>query len=318
MPVVSVVIPNYNSVKYIENCLISLKKQTFHNFDIIVVDNASKDESLKIVEEKFPDIKIIRLDDNYGFSKAVNEGIKAALGEYVILLNDDIETEPDYIETIYNAIDENDLVFSVSPKMIQLHNKELLDGAGDLYSAMGWAFARGKDKRVDTPHFNKRIKVFASCGGASIYRKSVFSEIGLFDEYNFAYLEDVDIGYRARINGYINIYEPSAVVYHAGSAVSGSRYNDFKIRLSARNNVYVAWKNMPLLQLLFNSIFLLSGFFIKGAVFTLKGFGRPYFSGLYRGILMCKRERKTKFRLKNIKNYFRIELELLCNIFRRF
>ena len=113
------------------------------------------------------------------------------------------------------------------------------------------------------------------------------------------------------------MYEPSAIVYHAGSAVSGSRHNDFKVRISARNNVYLVFKNMPALQIILNLPFLLIGFGIKGLFFILKGFGRPYFSGLLRGYLLCTEGRKTRFDKGNLKNYIRIQLELWANMFRR-
>ena len=102
-----------------------------------------------------------------------------------------------------------------------------------------------------------------TCGGAAIYRKKIMEKIGYFDEEHFAYLEDTDIGYRARIYGYENWYAPDAVVYHVGSGTSGSRYNHFKTRYSSRNNIYLIYKNMPLLQIILNLPFLVAGFLIK-------------------------------------------------------
>lgn len=314
---VSVIIPNYNSKQYIEQCIDSLKNQTFHNFDIIVVDNASKDDSAKIVEEKYPDVRLIRLSENFGFSRAVNEGISASKAEFVLLLNDDTKADEHFVEKMYAAISSDDKIFSASAKMVQMFAPEKLDGAGDLYSALGWAYARGKDKSVNNKRFNKPCDIFASCGGAAIYRKSILNEIGYFDEFNFAYLEDIDIGYRARIYGYRNVYQPEAVVYHVGSAVSGSRYNDFKVRLSARNNIYIVFKNMPIPQLILNLPILLIGFGIKAVFFTLKGYSRPYFSGLLRGYLLCGEGRKIRYDKRNFKNYLKIQIGLWINCFRR-
>ena len=120
--------------------------------------------------------------------------------------------------------------------------------------------------------------MFSACGGAAIYRRALFEQIGYFDELHFAYLEDVDIGYRARIMGYKNKYTPKAVVYHAGSSTTGGRYNTFKVRIAARNSWYVVFKNMPLLQLIINLPFILIGFMIKAMFFILKGYGREYLS----------------------------------------
>lgn len=145
---------------------------------------------------------------------------------------------------------------------------ELLDDAGDGYCVFGWAYSRGKGRPA--AEYEKPCRVFSACGGAAIYRKEIFEKIGYFDKLHFAYLEDLDIGYRANLYGYRNYYEPSAQVIHYGSASSGSRYNAFKTELAAANNLYVIGKNMPLLQLIWNLPFLLPGFFIKFLFFCKK------------------------------------------------
>lgn len=149
----------------------------------------------------------------------------------------------------------------------------------------------------------------------------ILREIGFFDENHFAYLEDVDLGWRARIAGYCSYYEPAAVVYHAGSGFSGSRYNEFKINLSSRNSVYIILKNMPLLQIVINLPFLLLGFLIKIAFFIKKGHGKTYCKGLLNGFKLYispeARPHKMPFKIKNLKNYLIIELELLWNMIRR-
>ena len=203
--------------------------------------------------------------------------------------------------------------------MVDMNNREVLDGAGDYYCALGWAFAYGKGKK--TEECDKGRKIFSSCAGACIYDKAKLEITGLFDELHFAYLEDVDLGYRARIAGFDNIYEPAAVVYHAGSGFSGSRYNEFKIKLSSRNSVYLILKNMPLLQLIINLPFIVFGYLIKTLFFVLKGYGKVYLKGLLDGFkLYFSKEghkNKVRFKLSNLKNYFIIEIELLVNIFRR-
>ena len=190
------------------------------------------------------------------------------------------------------------------------------DDAGNYYCALGWAYARGKGKDIHT--YEKEEKIFSSCAGAAIYRKKIFDKIGLFDEEHFAYLEDMDVGYRARIHGYENWYAPDAMVYHVGSGTSGSRYNQFKIRYSSRNNIYLIYKNMPLLQIIINLPFLVAGFGIKILFFTLKGFGREYIAGIKNGFQISAKNRKVSFRFRNLPNYIKIQLELWVNIFRRF
>ena len=313
---VSIVIPNYNGEKYLRECIEALNAQTMEDLELVIVDNGSTDSSLDIVRELRPDAVIIRLDKNYGFSRAVNEGIRASSAPYVILLNNDTRALPDFAKELYNAIRNDTGIFSVNARMLQMHAPHLIDSAGDMYCCLGWAFARGKDKPES--RYKKRACIFSSCAGAAIYRKSVFDVIGYFDEAHFAYLEDVDVGYRARINGYRNIYEPRAAVYHAGSGMSGSRYNKFKISLSSRNNVYVAYKNMPPLQLIINLPFLITGFLIKTVFFMRKGEGVTYVRGVMKGILMCKKDKKYPYQKRNLPNYIKIQLELWRNTVLRF
>ena len=312
---VSVIIPNYRGEKFIRGCLDSLKEQTFTDFDIIVVDNLSPDDSALIVEKEYPEVKLIKLSDNFGFSRAVNEGIKVSDAPFVILLNNDTKADPSFVENLLKTIRSDDRIFSVSAKMLNMSAPDRIDGAGDLYCALGWAFARGKDK--SSARYEKRTDIFASCGGAAIYRRKILDEIGWFDEFHFAYLEDVDIGYRARIMGYRNVYEPSAKVLHYGSGTTGSRHNDFKVRLSARNNMYIIMKNMPTLQIIINLPFLILGFGVKALYFIIRGYGRAYLSGIKRGYILCREGRKYPYSKKNLKNYCRIQLELWINCVKR-
>lgn len=315
----SVVIPNYNGIRYLKNCLLSLQKCEGEDFEVIVVDNGSTDGSDVLPDSLKLNVRLIKLNENTGFAHAVNVGIREAKGEYVILLNNDTEVESGFVRKLTEALKKNRKAFSASAMMVDMNNREVLDGAGDYYCALGWAFAYGKGKK--TEECDKGRKIFSSCGGACIYDKAKLEITGLFDELHFAYLEDVDLGYRARIAGFDNIYEPAAVVYHAGSGFSGSRYNEFKIKLSSRNSVYLILKNMPILQLIINLPFIVFGYLIKTLFFVLKGYGKVYLKGLLDGFkLYFSKEghkNKVRFKLSNLKNYFIIEIELLVNIFRR-
>lgn len=313
MKEVTVIIPNYNGTAYIRDCLDSLLTQTMEA-DIIVVDNASEDDSRDIIRE-YEGVRLIELSQNFGFCRAVNEGIRVCRTKYLILLNNDTKADPEFVEQLYKAIDAHDDTFSVASKMIQMNDPEKIDSAGDLYCALGWAFSLGKDMKRS--RYEKEAVVFSACGGAAIYRKDLFEQIGYFDELHFSYLEDVDVGYRARIMGYVNRYTPKAVVYHAGSGSTGGRYNPFKVRLAARNSWYVIYKNMPALQIIINLPFFMIGFGIKALFFIFKGFGREYLSGMKRGYLMCVAGRKYPFDRRFVKNYFRIQLELWFNMLRR-
>lgn len=322
MKEITVVIPNYNGKKYLTECLMSLDREAQNpetpEFTVLVVDNGSTDGCVPLLVERWPDVQKILLEENTGFCHAVNVGIEAAETPYVILLNNDTKVQTGFIKGLYEAIKKDDTIFSVSSQMLMWDKPELLDDAGDRYCVLGWAYGRGKGK--EAVKYDRPAEVFFACGGASIYRKSVFAEIGLFDEEHFAYLEDLDVGYRARIHGYRNYYEPSAKVLHYGSASTGSRYNERKTMLSSANNVYVIGKNMPLLQLLWNLPFLLLGFFIKFLFFCRKKMGILYLKGLKKGFQRCfseaGRKAKVPFRWKRLGNYLSIQWQLYVNTIR--
>lgn len=315
----TVVIPNYNGIAYLEDCLTFLKRSKETTFDTIVVDNGSADGSAALVRERFPWVKLIELEKNTGFSHAVNVGIKESKTPYVLLLNNDTVVEHDFVACLERAMEGNPDYFSFSSKMLSMKQPEVIDDAGDYYCALGWAFARGKGKPAQ--RFTAKCDVFAACAGAAIYRREVFREIGYFDELHFAYLEDIDVGYRARLRGYKNGYCPDAVVYHAGSGSSGSRYNEFKVNLSSRNSIYLVYKNMPLLQVLLNLPFLLVGYLVKTLFFIKKGMGFVYVRGLWRGIKLSfsieARRKKFPFRGKYMLSYVKVQLELWYNLLRR-
>ena len=316
MPELSVIIPNFNGIKYLRDCFTSLRNQTLRDFEIILVDNGSSDDSVAYTREQFPEIRLVELPENFGFCRAVNEGIYASLAPYVLLLNNDTESAPDFLEEMLAAIRRHPKAFSCASRMVQFHDREKLDDAGNYYCALGWFYARGKGK--DIRAYEREEKIFAACAGAAIYRKAIFEEIGYFDEEHFAYLEDSDIGYRARIYGYENWYTPKAIVYHVGTGTSGSRYNQFKTRYSSRNNVYLLYKNMPFFQIIVNLPFLIAGFGIKFLFFLGKGMGREYLAGIKNGFQISKKDRKVRFTWKHLPQYILIQLELWVNLFRRF
>lgn len=312
---VSIVIPNYNGMEYLKDCLDSLQEQDMENMEILLVDNGSEDGSISFIKEEYPNVKLLELKKNYGFCRAVNVGIHASESPYVILLNNDTRVEKGFVKSLWQGIQSKPKCFSCGSKMIKMHHPTKIDDAGDYYCALGWAFAYGKDRPVE--NYEKERRIFAACAGAAIYRKEVFQEIGYFDEKHFAYLEDIDIGYRAKIFGYENWYLPEAVVYHVGSGTSGSRYNEFKIHHSSRNNVYMLYKNMPWLQVLLNIPFLAAGFLVKLLFFARRGFGKEYLMGLGAGVSMWRRSRKVIFHRKNLKHYIKIQWELWVNILKK-
>ncbi|MGI5948034.1 MAG: glycosyltransferase family 2 protein [Lachnospiraceae bacterium] len=308
---VTIIIPNYNGLAFMEPCMKALDNQNFKDFSVLVVDNGSTDGSVEWLKEH--GIPAVFLKTNTGFSGAVNVGIKKAATPYVILLNNDTKADPDYVGELVRAIEASPKIFSVSSRMIQMYHPDLMDDAGDMYSVLGWAYQRGVGQPLE--RYNKPFRIFSACAGAAIYRRQVFEEIGYFDEMHFAYLEDIDVGYRAKLYGYDNVYCPTARIFHVGSGTSGSKYNSFKVKLAARNNVYLNYKNMPAGQLLLNALPIGAGIALKYQFFKKRGFAEDYLEGLREGIRTAKTCRKVPFSPRRLGRYAAIELELIAGTF---
>ena len=330
---VTVIIPNYNGLKFLDPCMSALGKQTYRDFCVIVVDNGSTDGSVEKLKElektgirsdagTIP-VKAVYLPENTGFSGAVNEGLRQTDSEFVILLNNDTEADPCYMEKMMDvmAADPHGRVAAVSPLMLSLRDPSVIDSAGDGYAVCGWAYQRGVGRPADRPEFARPSAIFSACAGAALYRKSALDKIAQgegaekwwFDPEFFAYLEDVDVSWRLLLSGYRSRYEPSAKVLHAGSATSGSRYNDFKVRLAARNNVYVTVKNIPLLKLLTHLPFLFFGTAVKQLFFIVNGFGASYCKGFFEGVIKIPRiwQHRSRFSFRRLPNFVRAEILMI-------
>jgi len=308
---ISIIIPNFNGEQFLKECLNSIKKQNFSHYEVIIVDNGSNDGSVEYLNENYDEFTLIQNQENLGFATAVNQGIKASNAEYVFLLNNDTELEVECVSKLLNCIDNDENIFGVSSKMIQNQDRNLIDDAGDEYTILGYTKKVGNNRSKEL-YKNKR-EIFSACAGAALYRRNIFDIIGYFDENFFAYMDDVDISYRARIYGFKCVYCPEAVVYHDVSATSGSKYNAFKIRLAARNNVYVPYKNMPWPQLILNLLFLILGFLIKYLVFLKKGHGNDYIAGLKEGLTSLDKIDRIRYKNGRLANYLSIEWILIKN-----
>lgn len=313
---ISVIIPNYNGEKIIDGCIQSLLQQEYKDFNIIVVDNNSTDDSVKIIEEKYPSITLIKNNENLGFAAAVNIGIKVSKSDFVALLNNDTEVDTKWLGNLYSVVSKDDKIFSASSKMIRFYERDIIDDAGDQYNLLGWSYKRGDGAAIEK--FSKNKVVFSTCAGAGLYRRKVFEEIGYFDENFFAYLEDIDVSFRGNIHGYKNVYVNDAIVYHMVSATSGSRHNEFKVKLASRNSIYLIRKNMPLIFTIINLPFLILGIIVKYIFFLRKSLGKEYIEGIKEGIFIKNKVEKTKFKLKNLIYYFIIEGRLIVNTFKMF
>lgn len=288
----TVVIPNLNGERYIRKCLKSIDRL---RYDIVVVDNGSKDRSCDIIRKEFPYVRLLENERNLGFCSAVNAGVREADTEYVFLLNNDAFLSPDCIGKLERFMDGKSDAFSCQARIMSALHPEVIDDDGDLYSVMGWAFCPSKGKTADRGEgmIKGAEKVFSCCACAALYRKDVWDRLGGMDERHFAYLEDVDTGWRANKEGYGNYCLNSATAWHLGSASSGSRYNAFKAVQSARNSVFIIGKNMTPWQKALNFVPFAAGFAVKTCFYAKYGLWMEYLSGLFKGLILLSRCDRT-------------------------
>jgi GT2 family glycosyltransferase len=240
---VTVIVVNYNSLKWLKRCLTALQDQSFERFCLIVVDNASTDRSIDCVDSIKASNRVIRLKRNLGFAAANNLAVREAETEWVALLNPDAFPEPEWLSNLMRkARNEPDYSFFAS-KLISSGNTRVLDGAGDDYHVSGLVWRRGHGN-IAQGAMNEPREVFAPCAAAALYRRSAVIDVGGFDENFFCYVEDVDLGFRLRLAGHRCLYVPQAVAIHVGSAATGKK-SDFCVYHGHRNLVWTFVKNMP-------------------------------------------------------------------------
>ena len=313
----SIVIPNLNGAGWLRDSIESVWAQTEQDFELIIIDNGSTDESLAIARSYVgrPGYTLVENQTNTGFSAAVNTGIGLAKGEYVVLFNNDAFAQPDWLAQLIAMADAEPRAFAVQSLMIRHFDRELADDAGDYVTWMGFACKTGDGRRAS--RYTKTKRIFSACGGASLYRKSILDEIGGFDENFFAYFEDVDLSWRANNAGYQNVLCPAARCYHICGASTGAvKYNAFKSQQSGRNSILLPLKNEPLLMLILNFIPLALGYLLKCYKFHKQGFGEAWDKGMREAFDLLKNDQlgKRPFRLRDLPNYVLMELWMIWNM----
>jgi len=273
LPLVSVVIPNWNGKEYLRDCIASLREQTYNNLEIIVVDNASTDDSVEYLRKSFPEVKVIKHSKNLGFGAANNTGIRAAQGKYIMMLNNDTRLEPKCIEELRKSIDKDEKFGACASKILLEYESNLLDVAGIAVCLDGLSIGRGRLERGDK--FNDEEEVFFASDCACLYKKEMLDDIRLtkeiYDEDFFAYADETDMGWRAQLAGWKCIYNPEAVVHHLHSA-SSSNYSPFKAFLVERNRIWVAVKSFPVSFLVLGIFYTILRYFYQ-ALGALTGKG---------------------------------------------
>ncbi len=275
---IDIVIPNHNGCAFLEGCLASVFAQSYTRWHVIVVDNGSGDGSLALLRGRFPEVELLALPENTGFSAAVNRGIAAGTAPLVFLLNNDTELDRHCLRHLVEAAANWPADFFAA-KMINYHQRHLLDGAGEGFLRGGAGYRLGT-LEADDDNYGHSRQVFGACGGAALYRRQVLEEVGLFDPDFFAYLEDVDWNLRAARLGKVCRYVAEARVYHIGSATTGSKINAFTVRLSTRNSLFVLARNYSAgLLLRYSALILIYQFFWLLFVLKKRQF-LPYCRGL--------------------------------------
>jgi len=243
---ISIVIVNYNGKHFLENCLYSLSTQTYKDYEVVIVDNASSDGSVAYIQHYYPWVKLIQSEFNSGFAGGVNQGIKNSKGKYILTLNNDTTIHTQFLEKMLECIESEDKVGSCASKMVYPDGR--INSTGICVSRSGAAWDRGMLEH-DENQYDEIEEIFGPCAGAALYRKEMLEEIGLFDKDFFLYFEDVDIAFRAQLAGWKCLYTPYAKVthIHGGTAGVGS---DIAIYYGNRNILWCAIKNFPLKLLL--------------------------------------------------------------------
>ena len=240
---VDLIILNWNGRRFLEPCLEAVLAQTYHDFQIWIVDNGSTDGSVAFIQTRYPQARLIVNASNRGFATANNQAIRAGTAEYVATLNNDTEVEPTWLEALVQAMDTHPRVGMCASKMLFAGSQMVINSAGIVIDRVGIAWDRSGGQR-DNPREDKRQFVFGACAGAALYRRAMLDEIGLFDENFFAYLEDVDLAWRAQWLGWKALYVPQARVYHRHSATM-TEGAPLKAYLLARNKIVTLARNYP-------------------------------------------------------------------------
>ncbi len=246
MPKVSVAIVNFNGENLLRRNLPHVVRQDYQDFETIVVDNGSTDDSLKLLEDEFPDVRVVKLQQNAGFAAGVNRAIESSDGHYIATLNNDARPNGDWLSSLVAVAEKNRDFGMFASKMVFDHDPATINSAGISLDLAGIAW----DRKLGEHGGARSGEVFGPSAGAALYRRSLFEDIGGFDESFFAYLEDVDLAWRARLAGWRCWYVATAVVRHehSATAVEGSSFKNFHL---GRNKVWSILKNYPLPHLLY-------------------------------------------------------------------
>jgi GT2 family glycosyltransferase len=245
-PLVSVIIANFNGAQHLEPCLNAVLAQDYPRFEVILADDGSTDGSPAIVREKFPVVRVLENAHNRGFCAANNQAIRASHGDYIVTLNNDTQVELGLLAGMVRVAEADSAIGACAPLIILAH-RQVIDSAGIEVDWAGIAWQRRRGEPIGADRDPE--EVFGACAGAALYRRAMLDEIGLFDEQYFAYYEDVDLAWRAKLAGWRCLHVPTAIVHHVHSAFWGKQPGR-KTYLLVRNKLLTIIKNYPWPELL--------------------------------------------------------------------
>lgn len=252
-PLVSIVILNYNGVKYLQDFLPSVLATQYENFEVVVADNGSTDNSLAMLKEKFPTVKLLTNNTNEGFAGGYNWALQRVQADYYVLLNSDVSVTPNWITPMVELLEADKSIGACQPKLLSYNQPTLFEyagGSGGWIDSLGYPFSRGRVFDIcekDEKQYDTVEPIFWASGAAFMVRANLFHELNGFDGSFFAHQEEIDLCWRMQLAGYKLYACPSAVVYHvgAGTLPRGGR----KVFLNFRNNLAMMCKNLPLTEL---------------------------------------------------------------------
>lgn len=279
---VTIAVLNYNGRALLEAMLPSVLRQSIGGFALHVIDDCSTDDSLEYLAACWPTVKIHASDRNLGVTASMVRAIHSAETPYVALLNNDVELGERWLEEMLDSLRRRPQMAAADGKLLQFHRRDRLDGAGDSLEGTGHPYRRGQGEQ-DRGQFDTEEEVFCATGGAALFRRSAFDTVGDFDEEFFAYYEDVDWGFRARLVGMGAIFVPTAVAFHVGSATTGANPVRYA-HLLVRNQIVLVLKNFPAM-LLMRYLPRILLFELRWFAFDIKhGLGGPHLRGFWEAI----------------------------------
>jgi GT2 family glycosyltransferase len=235
-----VIVPTFNGAHLLPDCLDSLLGQTYPSLEVVVADGASRDATPRLMAERFPNVRLLRLRHNRGFTGNVNAGLRAARGDVLLVFNNDAQAEADWVTVCVETLLEQPELGSVASKVL-FSDRQTINSAGDVFVRDGAPRQRGVGQ-ADGPAWNQAEPIFGASGGAAAYRRSMLADVGLLDEAFFMYLEDVDLAFRAQLRGWSCFYQPLARVYHVGTASAPGPLVSF---YNGRNLIRLLVKDVP-------------------------------------------------------------------------